>query len=108
MNDFIVAALLMFFSAFVVEFLVRVFGRMFGLFATVQEGTSRVYVLFGKVVCILDEPGLHILPLRMGPKAFIINILGSCRIIDLDDDKVPRSVIDFEVTEDRAAVPLLP
>ena len=87
MNDFIVAALLMFLSAFVVEFLVRVFGRVFGLFATVQEGTSRVYVLFGKVVCILDEPGLHVLPVRMGLKAFIINILGSCRIIDLRLDQ---------------------
>ena len=49
--------------------------RIFGLFATVQERTCRVYVLFGRVIGVLDEPGLHILPFKIGPAAFVINFL---------------------------------
>jgi len=33
--------------------------RLFGWYAIVQERTCRVYVLFGKVVGTLTEPGLH-------------------------------------------------
>ena len=33
--------------------------RAFGLYAVVEERTCRVYVLFGKVIGVLGEPGLH-------------------------------------------------
>jgi hypothetical protein len=36
--------------------------RAFGLYTIVHERRCHVYVLFGKVVGIIDEPGLHILP----------------------------------------------
>ena len=36
--------------------------RLFGLYTIVYERTCHVYVLFGKVVATLDEPGLHFLP----------------------------------------------
>ena len=36
----------------------------FGLYTIVDERRCHVYVLFGKVVGVLDEPGLHFLPLR--------------------------------------------
>ena len=85
--NFLAAALMAFLGAFFVEMLLRGLARFFGLFATVQEGTSRVYVLFGKVIDIISEPGLHILPARMGLKAFIINLLGTCRVIDLRLDQ---------------------
>ena len=39
--------------------------RMFGLYAIVQERQCKVYVLFGKVVLVLDEPGLHFLLTRI-------------------------------------------
>ena len=66
------------------------FARIFGLYAIVNEGTCRVYVLFGKVLKVLDEPGLHFLPFALGPAAFVINILGQCRILDLRLDQEYR------------------
>ena len=63
------------------------FARLFGLYAIVKERTCRVYVLFGKVVGVLDEPGLHILPFTLGPSAFIINLLGNCYVLDLRLDQ---------------------
>ena len=33
--------------------------RGLGVYTTVQERTCRVYVLFGSVVAVLEEPGLH-------------------------------------------------
>jgi regulator of protease activity HflC (stomatin/prohibitin superfamily) len=56
--------------------------RMFGLYTKVGERTCRVYVLFGKVVGVLDEPGLHILPFKLGVSAFIINLFGKCYVLD--------------------------
>ncbi|MBK8936057.1 MAG: hypothetical protein IPM76_27825 [Chloroflexi bacterium] len=43
------------------EPLVRFFLRLFGVYAIVKEGTCHVYVLFGNVVELLQEPGLHLL-----------------------------------------------
>src|ERR1022692_4686966 len=73
------AILIVFLVAFVAEKVVLVLSRVFGLFAIVQERTCRVYVLFGKVIGILDEPGLHILPFKIGPAAFVINFFGTCQ-----------------------------
>jgi regulator of protease activity HflC (stomatin/prohibitin superfamily) len=81
------AILIVFLVAFVAEQVVLLLSRMFGLFAVVQERTCRVYVLFGKVIGILDEPGLHILPFKIGPAAFVINFLGTCHVLDLRLDQ---------------------
>ena len=40
--------------------------RVLGLYAIVNERACHVYVLFGKVIGMIDEPGLHFLPLRLG------------------------------------------
>ena len=61
--------------------------RTFGLYAIVEERRCRVYVLFGKVLAVLDQPGLHILPLRLGPAAFIMNWLGRCYVLDMRMDQ---------------------
>jgi len=61
--------------------------KIFGVYAVVQERTARVYMLFGKVVGILDEPGIYFLPSRMGPAAFVINLLGNCYVLDLRLDQ---------------------
>src|SRR5207245_2770613 len=66
------------------------FARIFGLYAIVDELTCRVYVLFGKVVAALDEPGLHILPAKIGASAFIVNLLGKCYVLDLRLDQEYR------------------
>ena len=85
--NLMVAAFTVFAGAFLVEGLLRGLARFFGMFATVQERTCRVYVLFGKVIGILDQPGLHFLPLKLGIQAFFVNLLGTCYVIDLRLDQ---------------------
>jgi regulator of protease activity HflC (stomatin/prohibitin superfamily) len=87
MTTTLTAILITFLVAFVAEKVVLALCRIFGIFAIVQERTCRVYVLFGKVIGILDEPGLHILPFKIGPAAFVINFLGTCQVLDLRLDQ---------------------
>ena len=62
--------------------------RLFGLYTIVNEGTCHVYVLFGKVLAVLKEPGLYVLPLKLGPAAFIINWFGRCSVLDMRLDQI--------------------
>jgi regulator of protease activity HflC (stomatin/prohibitin superfamily) len=81
------AALVVFIGMFVAEPVLLGLCRIFGVYAVVQERTARVYMLFGKVVGILDEPGLYFLPGKLGPAAFVINFLGNCYVLDLRLDQ---------------------
>jgi hypothetical protein len=49
--------------------LILFFIRLIGFYTIVQEGTCQVFILFGKVIGIISEPGLHILPFKIGFKA---------------------------------------
>ena len=84
------AALVVFVGAFFAEWILLGLARMFGLYAVVQERTCRVYVLFGKVVGVIQEPGLHFLPATLGISAFVINVLGTCHVLDLRLDQEYR------------------
>ena len=81
------AALAVFIGMFVAEPVLLGLCRIFGIYAVVQERTARVYMLFGKVVGILDEPGLYFLPGKLGPAAFVVNLLGNCYVLDLRLDQ---------------------
>lgn len=61
--------------------------RMFGLYVIVEERTCRVYVMLGKVVAVLDEPGLHFLWARLGWRALLVNWVGRCHVLDLRLDQ---------------------
>ncbi len=61
--------------------------RLFGVYTTVAERTCRVYVMFGKVEAVLDEPGLHLLWARLGWKALLVNWVGRCQVLDLRLDQ---------------------
>src|SRR5271170_6009895 len=61
--------------------------RFFGFYAIVEERTCYVYVLFGKVVAVIDEPGLHILVLKLGLKAPIVRWLGRLYVLDMRIDQ---------------------
>ncbi|MEM9290683.1 MAG: SPFH domain-containing protein [Acidobacteriota bacterium] len=50
--------------------------RAFGLYAVVRERQAQVFTLFGKVLGVLDEPGLNFPMLRFGPKALLIPFFG--------------------------------
>jgi regulator of protease activity HflC (stomatin/prohibitin superfamily) len=67
--------------------IVLALARAFGLYTIVNEGRSKVYMLFGKVVTVIHEPGLHFLPGLVGFRAFIINLLGKCYELDLRLDQ---------------------
>jgi regulator of protease activity HflC (stomatin/prohibitin superfamily) len=83
----LIAALATFFGLFLLEPILLGLIRAFGIYTTVQERTCRVYVLFGTVIGVLDQPGLHILPFKLGPAAFIVNFLGTCYTLDLRLDQ---------------------
>jgi regulator of protease activity HflC (stomatin/prohibitin superfamily) len=80
-------ALVVFIGLFIAEPLLLALCRLFGLYAVVQERTCRVYMLFGKVAGVIDDPGLHFLPGKLGLSALFINILGSCYVLDLRLDQ---------------------
>jgi regulator of protease activity HflC (stomatin/prohibitin superfamily) len=79
-----------FFSAFIFTFFLcwlLVPACLFGLklvnfYTTVYEGHAKVYLLFGRVLGVVDEPGLHLLWLRVGPQAALVRLFG--RVIDID------------------------
>jgi regulator of protease activity HflC (stomatin/prohibitin superfamily) len=81
----------LFFSAAVATFfaLPILFGvaRTLGLYTIVEERQCKVYVLFGKVVAVIDEPGLHLLVLKLGLKAPLVSLLGKCHALDLRLDQ---------------------
>jgi regulator of protease activity HflC (stomatin/prohibitin superfamily) len=64
------------------------FLRFFGFYVIVEERQSLVYVLFGKIRLVLDEPGLHFpLATSLGWRAFFVNLFGDVRTVDLRLDQ---------------------
>lgn len=84
---FFVMAAVAFFGFLFGEPIFRWLLRVFGVYAVVEEGTCHVYVLFGKVVSVIREPGLNLLWLKMGPRALFINWLGDRHILDMRIDQ---------------------
>jgi len=87
MSNFLFVALFTF-----VLFLIGVpallgFARMFGIYTVVEERRCHVYVLFGKVVATLNEPGLHFLLGSLGWKALIMRWLGRRYVLDMRTDQ---------------------
>ncbi|MBC7369988.1 MAG: SPFH/Band 7/PHB domain protein [Bdellovibrionaceae bacterium] len=57
-------------------------------YTTVREGTCQVFVLFGKVLLTIEEPGLHFLWPKLTWQAFVINFLGQVYTLDLRMDQI--------------------
>ena len=84
-----------FFSAAVITFVGMFFlfpsilaiARLIGLYTIVGEREAKVYVLFGNVIAVINEPGLHLLILKLGIKAPLVTLLGKCHVIDLRLDQ---------------------
>ena len=85
--NLLIAAVATFFAWFVIVPVIFWLLRIFGLYAIVEERTCNVYVLFGKVVAVLDEPGLHILLFKLGLKAPIVRWLGRLYVLDMRIDQ---------------------
>ena len=54
---------------------------------TVVEGRAKVYLLFGRVLGVVSEPGLHFLWLRIGPQAALVRFFGGVHEIDIRLDQ---------------------
>ena len=84
---FVTTAAITFFAMWFIMPMFLFFVRQFGFYTIVNEGTCQVYILFGKVIGIISEPGLHILPLKLGINAFLVRWMGSVRILDMRLDQ---------------------
>ena len=87
MTDFVISAGITFLGLLLgVPFFLGLL-KLFGFYTTLNERHCRVYVLFGKVVGVLDEPGIHFLWAKIGLKSLIVNWLGRCHVLDLSLDQ---------------------
>jgi hypothetical protein len=82
----LIAASATFFACFVLVPAIFWLLRFFR-FYVMEERTCNVYVLFGKVVAVIDEPGLHILLFKLGLKAPIVRWLGRLYVLDMRIDQ---------------------
>jgi regulator of protease activity HflC (stomatin/prohibitin superfamily) len=98
MSETLICAAITFVAMFLVVPLILGILRFLGFYAIVQERRCLVYMLFGKVVAVLDEPGLHFLWLKMGLKAPIVNWIGRRYELDmrLDQEYLRSSPVNSE------------
>ncbi len=87
MSAFLGAAAVSFFFLLIGIPIFLYFVRLAGLYAIVEERTCHVYVLFGNVVGVVNEPGFHFLPQRIGLAGLVVNWLGRRHIVDLRLDQ---------------------
>jgi len=87
MIDFTIAAVATFIGLFLLGPVLTAFCRALGVYTILQERQCKVYLLFGKVILTLEEPGLHLLWFKMGWKALLVNWLGRCHTLDMRLDQ---------------------
>ncbi len=61
--------------------------RFFGVYVIVHERRCHVYLLFGKVIGILNDPGLNYLWPILGWKALVVQWLGRCYVVNMSQDQ---------------------
>jgi len=74
-------------ACFLIELIGLGIARLLGFYIVLEERECRVYVLFGKVEAIIDEPGIHFLWTVIGWKALIVNFFGTSYLLDLRLDQ---------------------
>lgn len=96
--NFLIAFGITFMGLFIVVPIIFGLIRALGFYAVVEEGTTHVYVLFGKVAAVLDEPGFYILWFQIGPAALIVNWLGKRYVVDrrLDQTYLRSQAVNSE------------
>lgn len=84
---FLVAAGITFFGLFILVPILLGILRLFGFYTIIQEQQCKVYMLFGKVVLVLSEPGLHFLWIKLGWRAPLVHWIGRAYTLDLRRDQ---------------------
>src|SRR5687767_11224996 len=87
MIPMLIAAFATFIAGFILVPIALGFARLFGLYTIVPERRCLVYVLFGKVITTIDEPGIYFLISKMGWRALVINWLGRRHVLDMRLDQ---------------------
>ncbi len=87
LTSFAIAAGATFFGCFMLVPMLLGIARILGLYVIIPERCCAVYILFGKVVATIDEPGLHFLFTSMGWRAFVVNWMGKRHILDMRLDQ---------------------
>lgn len=54
---------------------------IFGLYTVVDECQAQAFTLFGKVIGVLDDPGLHFPIARFGPRAVLLPFFGKRNVV---------------------------
>lgn len=80
-------AIATFVACFAVMPFLGALARALGIYTVVQERRCHVYVLFGRVIGVIDEPGFHWLWARLGWKALIVHSFGQCHVLDMRLDQ---------------------
>lgn len=94
--------LVYFFSAiifcFLFEKIVLALAKLFGFYDIVNERETKVYVLFGEIVGILNEPGLYFLWSKFGWRAIFVNLIGQVytRSLTLDQQYLRSIPVNSE------------
>src|SRR5471032_966847 len=88
MGTVLVTSLAVFVACFIVVPILLGFLRFFGMYVIVEERQCMVYVLFGKIKLVLDEPGIHFpIATDLGWRALLVNFFGDVRQVDLRLDQ---------------------
>jgi regulator of protease activity HflC (stomatin/prohibitin superfamily) len=85
--EFLIAAGATFFGLFILVPLLLGILRLFGFYTIIQERQCKVYILFGKVVLVLSEPGLHFLWFKLAWRAPLVHWIGRSYTLDLRLDQ---------------------
>lgn len=81
------AAVVTFFVCLVGVPLTLAIAKLVGIYETIQERRCHVYLLFGRVIGTIDQPGLHFLISTLGWKALLVRIFGRRYILDMRLDQ---------------------
>ena len=85
--SFIVSALVAFVLALILVPMFCGLQRLLGLYTVVEEGYCKVFVLFGKVMGVINEPGLRIPVFEFGPRALLVSFFGKIHTLDMRLDQ---------------------
>jgi regulator of protease activity HflC (stomatin/prohibitin superfamily) len=72
--------------------------KIINFYTAVPEGRCKVYLLFGKVLGVVEEPGLHLLWIDLGPQAALVRFFGRVYEIDrrLDQEYLRSNPVNSE------------
>jgi regulator of protease activity HflC (stomatin/prohibitin superfamily) len=96
--NFVIAFIFAFILSWIAGPILLAFLSIVNFYTTVTEGRAKVYLLFGRVLGVVAEPGLHFLWLRLGPQAAFVRIFGKVHEIDtrLDQEYLRSNPVNTE------------